>query len=278
MQDHISIMRPPYAASSRFDATSYTPWESAPLGHIAVWHSYRATKELETAQIAHELAQRRAGIDLLVILPPSNSPALLPTLLATNTVCPNWVVPYRVRDERWLLQLTRLSPANPVLGLTEYLRFRGLLRTEWAYESVPALLTSAHGISSVNRWVKRLNTSRRSLGRNLSRAGLPRPSHWLQFSRLLRALQIMHQSRCSVSLAATQVGYPDPFTLSNQMKRLTGLRPSEAREFHGWNWFVERWLEREVATGGINTQLYPGLAHHNDKTYEAPDNIASWGR
>jgi len=44
---------------------------------------------------------------------------------------------------------------------------------------------------------------------------------------------------------ACGLGYPDGFALSNQMHRLTGVRPSQARECLGWEWLVDAWLTTE---------------------------------
>ena len=48
-----------------------------------------------------------------------------------------------------------------------------------------------------------------------------------------------------------ELGYPDGFSLSNQMNRLLGVRPSDARRYLGWEWILEAWLRREAATGGL---------------------------
>jgi len=55
---------------------------------------------------------------------------------------------------------------------------------------------------------------------------------------------------------AAQYGYPDAFTLSNQMKRLTDYRPSDVRRWLGWEWLVEAWIKREAQRGGIDLQLH----------------------
>ena len=48
---------------------------------------------------------------------------------------------------------------------------------------------------------------------------------------------------------AARCGYPDGFTMSNQMKRLTGFRPTEVRQRLGWEWVMEAWLRREGLGG-----------------------------
>ena len=85
--------------------------------------------------------------------------------------------------------------------------------------------------------------------------GLPVPSHWLHFGRVLRgSIRLQEPSTHLVSVGA-ELGYPDGFAFSNQMKRLTGLRPSIMREAFGWEWIVESWLHQEAASGGLSQAL-----------------------
>ena len=55
---------------------------------------------------------------------------------------------------------------------------------------------------------------------------------------------------------AFEMGYSDGFTLSNQMERLTGVRPRQARELLGWEWAVEAWLQNEARDGGLSMTLH----------------------
>jgi transcriptional regulator GlxA family with amidase domain len=87
--------------------------------------------------------------------------------------------------------------------------------------------------------------SRRTLGRHFETHRLPVPSHWLQFARLLHVLLRAQTNGVALFRLAIAAGYPDGFTFSNQVKRLTGLRPSDARNLIGYEWLVEAWLARE---------------------------------
>jgi hypothetical protein len=72
------------------------------------------------------------------------------------------------------------------------------------------------------------------------------PSHWLQFARLLYvATKLQADESTPVFRIATQFRYPDGFTMSNQMKRLVGCRPSDVRDCLGYEWFIEEWLKQE---------------------------------
>jgi hypothetical protein len=66
--------------------------------------------------------------------------------------------------------------------------------------------------------------------------------------------------------AAIQVGYPDGFTMSNQMKRLIGCRPSEVRENLGISWILEEWVTREVEAGRLRWPIQR----------KRPDNVEAW--
>ena len=106
-------------------------------------------------------------------------------------------------------------------------------------------------LRTIGGLARALYVSRRALGRRFMARGLPVPSHWLQFGRLLRVAVQLQNSSDSLFAIATASGYADGFALSNQMYRLTGVRPSSVRERLGWEWFVEAWLEMEVAEGGL---------------------------
>jgi hypothetical protein len=73
-------------------------------------------------------------------------------------------------------------------------------------------------------------------------------------------MKLQASPHLSLHQVARSLGYPDGFTLSNQMSRLVGLRPSIARERLGWEWVVEAWLAREAARGGLTAEI-PGLRH-----------------
>jgi len=96
--------------------------------------------------------------------------------------------------------------------------------------------------------------SRRALGRTFLREGLPVPSHWLHLSRVLRASLDIQWHGDTLMRAASRHGYPDGFSLSNQMKRLTGVRPSDVKAHIGWEWLFEAWIQQEVAAGGFSSE------------------------
>ena len=129
--------------------------------------------------------------------------------------------------------------------------WRGLIvdpNTIHLLRRIVELSAEARSITALSRG---LYLSRRTLGRHLLTAGLPVPSHWLQLSRILRLSARLQNSEASVFSIACESGYPDGFSLSNQMKRLVGYRPSEVREFLGWEWIFEAWPRKEASEGTL---------------------------
>jgi AraC-like DNA-binding protein len=110
-------------------------------------------------------------------------------------------------------------------------------------------------LHTVTALARSLYLSRRALGRRFLSRGLPVPSHWLHFGRILRAALRLQNTDETLASAAYHFGYPDAFAFSNQMYRLTGVRPSEARRCLGWEWLVEAWLQTERGTGGLSEDL-----------------------
>lgn len=103
---------------------------------------------------------------------------------------------------------------------------------------------------SVSRAATYFYVSRRWLGRCSQRAGLPTPSHVLTFGRVLRTVQLARRHGMTFRRAAAATGWPDPFSMSNTMHRLTGLRPSDTRR-HGLIYVAEAWLQRELDAGRV---------------------------
>ena len=101
---------------------------------------------------------------------------------------------------------------------------------------------------SVAQAARYFYVSRRALGRWCERAGVPSPSHILGFGRVLQTVHLARKQGTSFWRAAAATGWPDAFTLSNAMQRLTGMRPSEGRR-RGLIYVAEAWLQMELQAG-----------------------------
>ena len=130
--------------------------------------------------------------------------------------------------------------------------WRGLTIDRETIRLIRRVIELSGELRSITALSRSMYLSRRALGRRFMTRGLPVPSHWLQLGRLLRVASRLQNSEASLFSIACDSGYPDGFSVSNQMHRLIGCRPSLARERLGWEWLVEAWLRKEADEGGLS--------------------------
>jgi len=227
--------------------------DMAPPGSSLVWD---LSKRLRRRDIP-VVASRPAGMALQVILPPAaNLHEDMPILDVVELCRPQSILPYHPRlDVEELTALLGSPPDDLPAALTDYLQWRGLRIDRDTRQLIRRTVELSTDLKTIAGLARSLFVSRRALGRRFMSRGLPVPSHWLQFSRLLRASLVLQESRDSLFSIACRLGYPDSFSLSNQMVRLVGVRPSLVRERLGWEWIVERWLRSESRAGTLGFPL-----------------------
>lgn len=205
-------------------------------------------------------ALRPGGVALIVVMPPAEKLRGLRAGLfeMIEEARPGAVLPYHPQpDPEELTFLVRAEPESLPGELVDFLLWRGIWLDQETRRIIRRTVELSAELTTLSGLSRGVYLSRRALGRRFKRRGLPVPSHWLQFSRLLRAVIRLQNSKESVFQTANELGYPDGFTLSNQMMRLTGVRPSYARDRLGWEWFVEAWLRSEAEKGGLLVPLPP---------------------
>ena len=240
--------------SSRFTALCPPYADLEPLGNrdvpvlggpgVAVVWDLGHGIDVEGLRLAEE---RRPGVALLVMLPPPEAiQSTTPLFEVVETCRPHSIVPHHPRQsvDEWLRLLQRL-PSDLAAEVVDYLIWSGLRIDRETRRIIRRTLELSAELRTVSGLARALYVSRRALGRRFLRRGLPSPSHWLHFGRVLRAALRLQGTPDNLFTVACSLGYSDGFALSNQMHRLTGIRPSVAREHYGWEWIVERWLERE---------------------------------
>lgn len=249
-EPRLALLAPPYEEFEEID----TDWRSEalpPRGHALVWWAVDAEKQRDQLEWIHS---RPHGLPLLIVLPPPERiapvlglaryfPAIRPKALLPTC---SMILPEQLR------RLLTISPKHLVPSLVQYLVRRRLLHGEKVRREIQKTLELSAEVTSIARLSRKLYTSRRTLGRHCLAAGLPVPSHWLQLGRLLHVATRIQNESVSISRLITDTGYPDAFTMSNQMKRLLGCRPSEVRRCLGWEWIVESWIALETQTGRID--------------------------
>jgi AraC-like DNA-binding protein len=242
----LSLFAPPYDSLKPQPLTrlgSVTEWR----GQAVVWSVCDAATQMREVDW---LARRPYGMPLIVLLPhPDDIAEAVPLLRYIRDLRPRAIIPGAVLGTpEHLRTLLAAPPRSLAEAVTRYLRDRGMLRDEISRKEVHRLLELSGELASISQLARRMYTSRRTLGRHFGASRLPVPSHWLQFGRLLHVAMHLHNERTAVFRIAARSRYPDGFTLSNQMKRLIGYRPSEVRRLLGWEWIVEAWLLRENLT------------------------------
>jgi len=170
-----------------------------------------------------------------------------------------------------MVPVLRRFPDDLPVEVTDYLLWRGIDVDRDTMRLIRRTIELSEELRTVSSLARAVYLSRRALGRRFMGRGLPVPSHWLHFARILRATLRLQNSRDSLFSIACDLGYPDGFALSNQMMRLTHVRPSMARQHLGWEWLLESWIHQEVMTHGFSSSLrrslFPeGLAFRDKKS------------
>ena len=240
---------PPYDEfGDSVDALLYGS-EIVPGGALVWWlvDGVRQEGELD------RLKARPFGVPLIVLLPSAAEiHRTFPLLNAVTSLNARSVLPaVHLGSPEHLRLVLSTPPRSTPDSVCRHLARRGVLRSPAAQREIHRIFELAPEVPSVTKLAKRMYASRRTLGRHFSGAGLPVPSHWLQFARLLHVCVQLQCDDSAIFRVATRLGYPDGFTMSNQMKRMIGYRPSEVRNYLGWEWIVESWLRREAEAGRV---------------------------
>lgn len=251
-EHELAFFAPPYF--ELIPATHLAQRERPPRGIFLLW-DLRHMSDFATA--AERVARRPHGMELIIVLPPAHQMDRIRDLFeGLIEFRPCAMLPASLNSSERLRQMLRNLPRRPHQEFVDYVKRRGLICDDRARVEIGRLFSEARVVHSVALLARRMASSRRTLGRHFAEAGLPAPSRWLQFARLLYASLHLQRNRCSIGRAAAEMGYPDPFTMSNQMKRLTGLRPSEVKSRYGWTWIIECWILEEARRGGFDRERY----------------------
>lgn len=238
----ISLFTPPYHDLSPCDHAHSL---ARARGQALVWYLHDADGQRDEYEW---LLNRGPRVPLFVVLPPADAIApILPIIPMLTHLHARGVLPNGPLDSvEPVRMLLRSAPRDLPAAIVNYLARRGIVRDPRARGLVSKIFELAPTVPSISALSRRLYTSRRSLGRFFESQQLPVPSHWLQFARLLYvATHLQANSNVPVFRIAIRLGYPDGFTMSNQMRRLVGCRPTDVRENLGYEWFIEDWLELE---------------------------------
>lgn len=249
---HLYIFRPPFRILVPIGGPAALTAAHGREGACLVWcMGTRMDPEL-----TRRIRLRPGGVALIGILPRAEEVDRPQDLFAMVDQCrPQSLLPFHQDpnplDLRHLLQD---DPDDLPGAVVEYLGWRGLILDLGMRRTVRRVLELSGELRTVTGLARGLYMSRRALGRRFMKEGLPVPSHWLQLGRILRAALALQKPDATLMGVAFECGYSDGFSLSNQMKRLTGVRPSDASHRLGWEWLVECWIQEEIRHNGFHPE------------------------
>jgi AraC-like DNA-binding protein len=153
--------------------------------------------------------------------------------------------------------LVRPTPAfTDAEMIIAHLIHRGVLRPDsLATRHVRTIFTAPPEALRVNRIARRIYASRRTLGRHLRAAGLPSPIDWVALARAVYAHRTILRGG-PIRLAASSAGYPDEFTMSNAVRRILGMRPTQLRGMT-WKALLDLWIARQRERGSLSGPRKP---------------------
>ena len=259
---------PPYRRLEVLDHPCQIPRSPLPnRGSVLLWN----LKSGEIASGSRSVRARPPGVALFVILPPTSELGNRAALFRLMELCrPHSVLPhFQEADTEELVAVLRRFPSHFSVEVTDYLTWRGIEVDVDTRRLLRKTIELSGELRTVSGLARALYMSRRALGRRFMTKGLPVPSHWLHFGRILRGSLRLQNPLASLLAVASELGYPDGFAFSNQMKRLTGLRPSMMRECFGWEWVVESWLLKEAQSGSLAASLRRNLFPEAPKSGES---------
>lgn len=140
------------------------------------------------------------------------------------------------------------SPPRLDADAVEWFWLRGLNFTPDIAFLVQGIFFLAPTHRTLTDVLSALHVPASSMGAKLSKKILPPASNWLHLAHAMySALRLQSSPETSVCRVALEFGYGDHSALSRQLIRNFGLRPSHIRETLGWEWLLERWVERTLA-------------------------------
>lgn len=256
--DQFYLFRPPFRLLVPLRGPRFLDASHGREGAALVW----CMGSESSPELVRDLRLRPGGIALVGVLPRAEEVARPQDLFEFVDQCrPHSLLPHHeLPNPLDLRTLLAETPGDLPGAVVDYLAWRGLVLDLGLRRTIRRVLELSAELRTVTGVARSLFMSRRALGRRFMKEGLPVPSHWLQFGRVLRAALRLQRPESTLVGVAFDLGYSDGFSLSNQMKRLLGVRPNHASTRLGWEWAVECWIQQEIEEGGFNPALARALS------------------
>ena len=136
------------------------------------------------------------------------------------------------------------DPVDLAEDVVEWLGIRGTVPTAKTGVIIREMFRSTVR-EQLGDFVDSLGQSERTVREWFCEAGLPTPHEWLAAATSLRAaLHLQRDLDAALLTVAWDHGYSDHSALSRQLWRLFGVRSNAIRTGLGWEWMLDRWLQR----------------------------------
>ncbi|MEJ2541360.1 MAG: AraC family transcriptional regulator [Gemmatimonadota bacterium] len=273
--DQFYVFRPPFRLLVPVNGPDSLQPKHGREGAALIWCMGADTD----SDLVRALRRRPGGVALVAVLPRAEEVRRPPALLELVDQCrPHSLLPHhQAPNPMDLRTLLGEEPDDLPGAVVDYLAWRGLVLDLGLRRTIRRVLELSAELRTVTGVARSLYMSRRALGRRFMKEGLPVPSHWLQFGRVLRAALRLQRPESTLMGVAFDLGYSDGFSLSNQMKRLLGVRPNHASSRLGWEWAVECWIQREIEEGGFSPGLVRALSRRGGSDPEDAPIIGTSG-
>ena len=256
-----SLSRPPFRLLVPLRGPDHLDPAHGREGAALVW----CMGTQSSPELVKALRLRPGGVALVGVLPRAEGIARPQELFGFVDQCrPHSLLPHHeLPDPMDLRTLLGETPGDLPGAVVDYLAWRGLVLDLGLRRTIRRILELSAELRTVTGVARSLFMSRRALGRRFMKEGLPVPSHWLQFGRVLRGAIRLQRPESTLVGVAFDLGYSDGFSLSNQMKRLLGVRPNHASTRLGWEWAVECWIQKEIEEGGFHPSVARALSRRS---------------
>lgn len=142
------------------------------------------------------------------------------------------------------------QPVDLAADVVEWLPLRGVRVPPECVPLIREVVRRAAVHRSVRDLLHAIGESEHNVRKRLHGRGLPAPGGWFAAARAAHAaLRLQSDTERTLLDVALDFGYSDHSTLSRQMVRLFGLRPSVIRETLGWEPLADRWIARAMDGG-----------------------------
>jgi len=251
----LHFLPPPYTGALPPPATSpgRMPLRDVPDGTLLVMDVLEPADPLPELERWIEQVVARGPAAALILRVPERTPAGLVVETARRSGL--FQVDAVVEEGRWRIDDLRNTLTTPDRLITRLVRWMELRRGEEFPADVRVPLSGWLAPARRSRAKEEertpLSVVSQALRARLVEEALPTPRRIIQLGETLpTVLRIQGEPETSIERIALASGLAASYSLLRRSRTLFGLPPSAFRGTLGWQWVVERWIERFCGGGG----------------------------